>query len=487
MKFPLDPKKELFVWGPTPAYLLYVSFFNEGLWLNVPKKYPWPWAPFLGLFGKKRVAFVCEDETLRDVGEKYFQAYFIDAHKNREHWRRWWKWLDEYRDFARQFAKVSFFDVENKEIVRWFKKFYALNNDFWIIVHVPEIANWGGERILSRDLEQLDAEHARENLEILAAPVRFSFFQDEELALLKIATLKNQHKFRVALEHHTKQYSWLLNSYGGDRILDVQFFQNRVIELREKGSLTQQARAIKKQREKNIQRKRVLARRLKLGQTLSHMADKLAESIWWQDLRKGYVWRLQELLDVMLKEIALRSGWKFEELLWCWPREIIAVASGQKVNKKQVANRRNYYALWLDNKKINEYYGASARILIKNFLQHQKETNVQEARGLVVSRGKKPVRGRVRIIRNAFDDAEKMNPGDILVATMTSPEFIMLMKRASAIITDAGGMTSHAAIVSRELGIPCIVGTKIATQIFKDGDLVEVDVENGIVKKIRQY
>ena len=58
-------------------------------------------------------------------------------------------------------------------------------------------------------------------------------------------------------------------------------------------------------------------------------------------------------------------------------------------------------------------------------------------------------------------------------------------EKAGAIVTDEGGLTSHAAIVSRELKIPCIVGTKIATKILKDGDIVEVDAENGIVRKIK--
>ena len=58
-------------------------------------------------------------------------------------------------------------------------------------------------------------------------------------------------------------------------------------------------------------------------------------------------------------------------------------------------------------------------------------------------------------------------------------------EKAGAIVTDEGGLTSHAAIVSRELKIPCIVGTKIATKILKDGDIVEVDAKKGIVRKIK--
>ena len=67
---------------------------------------------------------------------------------------------------------------------------------------------------------------------------------------------------------------------------------------------------------------------------------------------------------------------------------------------------------------------------------------------------------------------------------MTSPDYIFAMRKASAIITDEGGLTSHAAIVSRELGIPCIVGTGIATKVLNDNDKVMIDVKNGVVTKI---
>ena len=69
---------------------------------------------------------------------------------------------------------------------------------------------------------------------------------------------------------------------------------------------------------------------------------------------------------------------------------------------------------------------------------------------------------------------------------MTRPEFVPLLKQASAIITDEGGITSHAAIVSRELKIPCIIGTKVATKVLKDGDKVEVNANHGVVRIIEQ-
>lgn len=67
---------------------------------------------------------------------------------------------------------------------------------------------------------------------------------------------------------------------------------------------------------------------------------------------------------------------------------------------------------------------------------------------------------------------------------MTSPDFVPLMKKAKAIVTDEGGLSCHAAIVSREMGLPCVIGTKNATKVFKDGDMIEVDANKGFVRKI---
>jgi len=88
--------------------------------------------------------------------------------------------------------------------------------------------------------------------------------------------------------------------------------------------------------------------------------------------------------------------------------------------------------------------------------------------------------GRVIKIKSA-SEINKVKEGDILVTEMTSPDFVPAMKRASAIITDKGGQTSHAAIVSRELGIPAVVGAKIATKILKNDQIVTVNGSTGLV------
>jgi phosphohistidine swiveling domain-containing protein len=90
------------------------------------------------------------------------------------------------------------------------------------------------------------------------------------------------------------------------------------------------------------------------------------------------------------------------------------------------------------------------------------------------------IKGVVRIIKNK-DSFDKLNNGEILVTSMTTPDFLPIIKKAVAFITDEGGITCHAAIAAREMRKPCIIGTKIATQILKDGDLIEADADKGII------
>ena len=91
----------------------------------------------------------------------------------------------------------------------------------------------------------------------------------------------------------------------------------------------------------------------------------------------------------------------------------------------------------------------------------------------------------MKIIHNV-NEVKKVKKGDILVAGMTSPKYMPAIFNSSAIITDDGGLTCHAAIIARELKKPCIIGTKVATNILNDGDLVEVNANIGVIKIIKK-
>ncbi len=124
-------------------------------------------------------------------------------------------------------------------------------------------------------------------------------------------------------------------------------------------------------------------------------------------------------------------------------------------------------------KSIYNFVLEDAGVSGAKFLNH--------AKGSPAFSGK--VNGHVKIVVKR-SDAGAVKKGDILVSSMTNPDYLPAMKLAAAFVTDEGGITCHAAIIAREMKKPCIIGTKIATQIFKDGDMVEVDATKGIVRKI---
>ncbi len=143
-------------------------------------------------------------------------------------------------------------------------------------------------------------------------------------------------------------------------------------------------------------------------------------------------------------------------------------------------------------KRIKGYVYTNNK-LYDNFEEVAKEFNVEiekvkqpinnELKGQVAYAGK--VKGHVRIFRSR-KDIPLLKEGEIMVASATMPDYTPAMKKAGAIISEHGGAVSHAAITSRELKVPCIVGVRGATQILKDGDYIEVDATNGIVKIIKK-
>lgn len=156
--------------------------------------------------------------------------------------------------------------------------------------------------------------------------------------------------------------------------------------------------------------------------------------------------------------------------------------------RPHVPNRSTYVV----GKKTNwhEVTGTQARRLITRLEKAVLPRAGGMLMGQVGNRGF--YRGRVKIIpfdltANHTGLIATMKKGDVLVTGSTGPEMILACKKAGAIVTEEGGITSHAAIVSRELNIPCVIGTKVATEVLNNGDYVEVDAERGTVRLLYRH
>ena len=199
------------------------------------------------------------------------------------------------------------------------------------------------------------------------------------------------------------------------------------------------------------------------------------------DAWKKAIFYLRELCQYLSD---LKPGLTLRDASFLSVREIIDLLSDRagyiKIPdvKKRSDNQAAY--IWTPNRAIVSYSKSEIKSL-RNLMR--QPIPVKEIKGAVASKGK--ASGRVTIISSSID-LKKVRPGDIFVARYTFPNFLPFMRLSAGIITDEGGLTSHAAIVSREFKIPCIIGTKVATKILKDGDLVEVDANKGVVNILKR-
>ena len=177
-------------------------------------------------------------------------------------------------------------------------------------------------------------------------------------------------------------------------------------------------------------------------------------------------------------EMAKRAGYSFKEIKCLSYAELLSIFKPLIAFKNNIKQRQRKFILArIAGKRIELYDKEADKFLKQNFFKEEKPEII---RGFGVSLGQ--AKGKVIVIKKPSIVSGKK--GYVLVTTMTTPELLPLMKNAVAVVTDEGGLTCHAAIVARELKIPCIVGTRIATTILKNGDMVQVDASKGIVRKL---
>ncbi|MBW2981501.1 hypothetical protein KY343_01345 [Candidatus Woesearchaeota archaeon] len=475
----INPKKELFKWGPIDGKPIYVSVFIEPFEIY-PRFIDGTWPDLLGYFKDGKVVFIADYPALRKRGLSLFKKYVLKNENLKKHHKDWVKTTKKIIKFENKINK-GLLKFSDNELNKLFASFYKLDIDFWLRGFLPELANYGAEPFLQNKILKFDKLNFVEIFEKLSAPEQISFFQKEELEFMKIKLIHDKKKQLEELKKHQKKYYWLRNSYGFTKVLDINFFKNELKNISKKDA-EKKINEIKNYVGKIKQEKKRVIKKYKIDDNIVNIANKLAYCVWWQDLRKKFIFIGNHIITKFIEEISKRKKIPFKELSYYCLNEIVELLKENKrVNVKE--RLKDFVTYYHERKKIKYISGKKAAKLAKPYVEVKINSNLKEFKGTVVSRGK-TLMGKAKILLTPRN-LNKMNKGDILVAPMTSPDYVIAMRKASAIITDEGGMTSHAAIVSRELGIPCIVGTKIATKILKDGMLVEVDADKGIIRKIK--
>jgi len=382
------------------------------------------------------------------------------------------EWVDSYKKMLNRFSTVFDYDLKtfNDE------KLLALSDDIYSFyreeVSMPGFSDgfmfYAEKRLNDLIVEYCDLNKLNNFTEIfttLTASTESSFFNEKESDLSNIKDQKSKNKL-------LKKYAWINSSYAGYKPYTLENLENDLKDIKDPA-------LAKKQLSDNKLAKQNLMKKHKFNDDILAIVKLTDLFIKWQDQRKVYTLSYVALRSKILHEITRRFKFDIKFIEYSLTEELPMVLD-KSLSIDVLKNRRNGGVLFIHkNGKLKETIVGNIAESFVAKLQASENNETSEISGTIASRGKAVGKVRIIISAKSINDVEY---GEILVAPMTRPEHITGMKKASAIVTDDGGITCHAAIVSRELGKPCIIGTKIATKVLHDGDLVEVDADNGVVR-----
>lgn len=397
--------------------------------------------------------------------------------------------------------KVVWLKLTDQELLARHRSFNRDFTNWWGLAQVSDLLGMGSEALL-RQKRKLTGEQ----LNTLSAMTYKSYTTVQEENLLRLADkilargklakkfsrgsvnqLTDYLKLREPdfwrlLRQHTKKYFWLLNSYAETKELTEEYFLTAIKDILAKGFTRAAIKKMIKINASQLRGFKQAVRKLEKDLAFSAEEKKLVEFIdyftFFQDERKAISLKTNHYTDLFLKEVARRAHLHYDLAKYLIPVEYEMVLKG-KFPLQSFNLRKKHFSLLFWAKGLEVLQGEPSRKKEEEILGAADAKRVNELEGTRAMGGR--VTGRVRKIKQ-LSELSTMQPGEILVTTMTSPDFIVAMKKAAAVITDQGGVTCHAAVISRELGIPCVIGTSVATRVLNTGDLVEVRANHGLIK-----
>jgi phosphohistidine swiveling domain-containing protein len=385
---------------------------------------------------------------------------------------------------GKKWQQVEFHKLTDKQLLQHHKGLFFWDGPLWRNGQIPNLLELDNnllsehvKLIIRNNFKQDENEVFRIFTTSTYESVAERQDQDFLTLLQKYGKLTDKKKISRLLRDHWRKYNWMTYGWSGPA-LTLEYFEENFKQARGKGQIL-------KSIQKNIRSKGQALKKQK--QLLTQLAPKdrelviLLRGILEQKSRRVDAHSLTYYLaEKMMVEIGKRVGLSLGQMRMVLPADVPKLF--RQVNENQINQEYNRVLLWFNYPTLKKYTGATAEKKLKQiYASLPKVKASKELKGELAYGGK--VRGRVRLILD-IKDSPKFKKGEILVTRMTDPSYISIMKLSKAIVTDIGGITCHAAIVSREMKKPCIVGTKTATQVLKDADLVEVDATNGVVRRL---
>lgn len=413
------------------------------------------------------------------LDKRFAQNYFRLSQEHRE----------KYNRFIQETRKIKIKKLSTQELVKILLKLW----DF----EIKGIAFfWGSqaeplsyaEKLLRKILFlSFPKEKIEEIIAILLTPKDSDKMQKQEIDWVKMVFSKKSFTKKDFFTHGLKYPFMFRNSHSLEdsfNYLKQKFDQDK----KKQKDLEEETVKLKEKKRSTIKRQKELLKKIK---------DKRIDYLLWlfhkhtiERMELKYTWAgVEEFLFYdLFVEVAKRINENYYEMISYYRiDDIISYLKNKtKLSEKELENRKK--ACLFETNASGEYFYSGEKALgrvKKYYSEILKNEDVNEISGVIANTGK--ARGKVAVIFSGdLSELSKLSKefkkGQVLVTGMTQPNMVPFVRKASAIVTDEGGLTSHAAIISREFGIPCIVGTHKATRVLKNGDLVEVDAHKGVVK-----
>jgi len=394
-----------------------------------------------------------------------------------------------FKKYSQEFNSKYLRKLKDNELLKIYNEFFDLMRRLFYLNQVIWFLDISGYQFLKDEL--LKKSYNIKNINLLTQPDKKSYLEEEKIKFLKLCLkyFKNRKTVNLhnLLENHLKKFAYVGMSYykepprkKNDYVVQIkQYLKDKRIWQYFKKILEEQKKDfIKRIRARDKIYNEIKDARLKKAILI------LREAVWRKDYFRGSVSEIvYYYFNALLKEWARRLKITEDQIKTLTDSELKQLIKGKELNWKKINQRQYYYAMGTFNHKLFLYYGKTEKQIEDKYFSFLVDKKSNELKGISAQKG--IVRDYAKIILS-YDDFKKFKKDNILVATNTMPEYMPIIRKAKAIITDIGGITCHAAIVSRELKKPCIIGTKIATKVLKDGDLVEVDADRGIVKILKR-
>ncbi|MBU0535948.1 MAG: hypothetical protein KKE20_03215 [Nanoarchaeota archaeon] len=420
-------------------------------------------------FGCKNLLFV-NPELYLDVDEfAVFRDKFLENVRNDPEYyplvvSRFRAYCDALKDLAYEIKEKDFSKAENADLKKQFERIMSALLDIMPFSYInhnqEEIPNILLEEVLIK--AGVDKSRISEYKPKLIVPTdELTFSQQEAGALKELAEKLNKDNQKELIRQHIEEYGWIKSSYFNARQATEQEILERI-------------KNINQAQEKHKENDPVL-KELNIDENQLKVVNCLKELLFLKTYRKELIGLISFASKGLFDEIAKRMDVSYEHVINHTVDEIREFFASGKVNKDEIHKRLESFAHVLVD-------GHSKVITGSVLLEKYAEKGIsQDITGQTANSGK--VKGNVVVIEKQ-QDLKNIKQGSIVVIDSIGPTDFQHVSKAAGIITNHGGVLSHAALLARELNIPCIIGAENATQALEQGEYIELDADNGTVNKL---